>query len=179
MNRQRGMTMVELVVAIAVTGIIIAFLGTAIHQIITVSGYGNDRLTAGHELQNAAHWFNSDGQRAKAATGGTGLKLTMTDNSSVTFALVGTELRRTASSYGLEPTIIPTEITPITLREVGAELPRAKTGYTMVLARNIASASFTVDDRLVTMSLTATPPGRYGVSENGTYRVYLRPAEEV
>ena len=64
MNRQKGMTMVELVVAIAITGIIVAFLGTAIYQIITVTGYGNDRLTAVHELQNAAYWFNLDGQEA-------------------------------------------------------------------------------------------------------------------
>jgi prepilin-type N-terminal cleavage/methylation domain-containing protein len=148
MNGQKGMTMVELVVAIAVTGIIIAFLGTAVHQIITVSGYGNDRITAGHELQNAAHWFNNDGQRAKAATGGTGLELTMTDNSTINFTLVGTQLRRTTS------------------------------GGEMVLAQNIAGASFTVADRLITMSLTATPTGRYDVSESGTYYVYLRPAEE-
>jgi Tfp pilus assembly protein PilE len=147
MNGQKGMTMVELVVAIATTGIITAFLGTAVYQILTVSGYGNDRLTATHELQNAAYWFNIDGQEAKAATGGAGLSLTMSDNSSVAFRLVGTELRRTRS------------------------------GYEMVLARNIASASFSINGRLITMSLTATPPGRYGVSENGTYRVNLRPAE--
>jgi prepilin-type N-terminal cleavage/methylation domain-containing protein len=178
MKGQKGMTMVELVVAIAVTGIIIAFLGTAIHQIITVSGYGNDRLTAGHELQNAAHWFNNDGQRAKTATGGTGLELTMTDNSTINFTLVGTQLRRTTSVDTLEPVVIPGDITPIISREVDAGLPRAKVGYTMVLARNITSASFTVKDRLITMSLTASLPGRYGVSESGTYRVYLRPAEE-
>jgi type II secretory pathway pseudopilin PulG len=148
MRGQKGMTMVELVVAIATTGIIVAFLGTAIYQIITVSGYGNDRLIAAHELQNAAHWFNIDGQEAKAASGGAGLALTMTDNSSITFTLVGTELRRTTA------------------------------GGEMTLAQNISSAFFSIDDRVITMSLTDTPPGRYGVSENGTYRVCLRPAEE-
>jgi prepilin-type N-terminal cleavage/methylation domain-containing protein len=147
MNRQKGMTMVELVVAIATSGIIIAFLGTAIYQIIPVSGYGNDRLTATHELENIAHWFNIDGQGAKAATGGSGLALTMADNSSITYTLSGTEMLRTAS------------------------------GYQMTLARNIAVALFSINARVVTMSLTSSPPGRYGVSENGTYRVYLRPAE--
>jgi predicted small secreted protein len=147
MMGQKGMTMVELVVAIATTGIIVVFLGTAVTQIITVSGYGNDALTAGHELQNAAYWFNNDVPGAKAATGGTGLALTMTDNSSITYTLSGTEMRRTAS------------------------------GYQMVLARNITAAHFSIDSRIVTMSITSSPPGRYGVSENGTYRVYLRPAE--
>ncbi len=147
MNGQKGMTIAELVVAIATTGIIVVFLGTAIYQIFTVSGYGNDRLTATHELENVAHWFNIDGQGAKAAAGGPALALTMADDSSITYTLDGTEMRRTAG------------------------------GYQMTLARNITSASFSIDARTVTMSLTASPPGRYGVSESGTYRVYLRPAE--
>jgi prepilin-type N-terminal cleavage/methylation domain-containing protein len=145
MNGQKGMTLAELVVAIAITGIIVVFLGTAINQIITVSGYGNDRLTATHELENVAYWFNNDGQEAIAATGGASLALTMADNSSITYTLAGTEMRRTAG------------------------------GQQMTLARNITDANFSIDSRLVTMSLTASPPGRYGVSENGTYRVYLRP----
>jgi Tfp pilus assembly protein PilE len=173
MNGQKGMTMVELVVAIATTGIIVAFLGTAIYQILTVSGYGNDRLTATHELQNAAHWFNIDGQEAKAATGGTGLTLTMTDNSTISFRLVGTELRRTRSTLAIEPTIVPVK----TIEAISAEPGPTKIGQAMVLARNITSASFSINDRLITMSLTAMPSGQYGVSENGTYRVHLRPAE--
>ncbi len=177
MNGQKGMTMVELVVAIATTGIIVAFLGTAIYQIITVSGYGNDRLTATHELQNAAHWFNNDGQEAKAATGGTGLQLTMTDNSTIYFRLVGTELRRTRRTLTIEPTVIVPGPTA-TITAIGEESEKKKIGQAMVLARNISSASFSVDNRLITMSLTATPSGRYGVSENGTYHVLLRPSEE-
>ena len=145
MNGQKGMTIAELVVAIATTGIIVVFLGTAIYPIITVSGYGNDRLTATHELENVAHWFNIDGQGAKAATGGTTLALTMGDNSSITYTLAGTEIHRKAG------------------------------GQEMTLARNIASANFTIDARLVTMSLTSSPPGRYAVSASGTYHVYLRP----
>jgi hypothetical protein len=147
MNGQKGMTIAELVVAIATTGIIVAFLGTAIYQIFNVSGYGNDRLTATHELENIAHWFNIDGQGAKAAAAGPALALTMADDSSITYSLAGTEMHRTAG------------------------------GSQMTLARNITSASFSINNRTVTMFLTASPPGRYGVSENATYRVYLRPAE--
>ncbi len=148
MNGQRGMTLVELVVAIAVTGIIVAFLGTAVNQISTVAGYGNDRLTALHELQNAAFWFNRDGQRAVTAIADSALQLTISESSLITYSLVGTDLRRTAG------------------------------GDQMVLARNIVSADFSVDNRVVTMSLTSSPAGRDNVSENGTYKVYLRPSEE-
>jgi prepilin-type N-terminal cleavage/methylation domain-containing protein len=147
MKRQEGMTMVELITAIAVTGIIVVFLGTAIYQILTVSGYGNDKLTALHELQNAAYWFNTDGQEAKTATGGSQMVLTLSDNSTVTYSLVGTELRRTAG------------------------------GPQMTLAQNISSASFAINNRVATMNLISAPVGTNNVSENGTYMVYLRPVE--
>jgi prepilin-type N-terminal cleavage/methylation domain-containing protein len=147
MNAQKGMTMVELIVVIAVTGIIVVFLGTAIYQIMTVTGYGNSRLIAAHELENAAYWLNRDGQQATAASGGSALALTLSDNSSVTYSLAGTELRRSAG------------------------------GDIIALARNITSLNFSVSSRVITMSLTSSPEGRYDASANGTYRVYLRPSE--
>ena len=139
--------MVELITAVAVTGMIVAFLGTAIYHIITVSEYGNDELTALHELQNAAYWFSEDGQEAKAAVGGGQMVLTLTDNSTVTYTLVGTDLQRTAA------------------------------GQQMILAHNISSANFSVNNRIAAMSLTSAPPGRNSVSENGTYLIYLRSVE--
>ena len=142
--------MVELITAVAVTGMIVSFLGTAVYHIITVSEYGNDEFTALHELQNAAYWFNKDGQEAKVATGGgSQLILTLTDNSTVTYTLDGNNLQRTA------------------------------VGQQITLARNISNNSsiFSVNDRLVTMRLISAPPGRENVSENGTYMIYLRPVE--
>ena len=145
---EHGLTMVELIIATAVTGIIVSFLGTSIYQMLTITEYGNSRLTAMHELQNAAHWFNLDGQRAISANANGELLLTISESSSITYSLVGTELRRTAG------------------------------GDYMTLAKNIASADFSIDNRLITMSLTSAPEGRDSVSENGTYQVFLRPAEE-
>ena len=146
-RNEPGFTLVEMVIAVFITGIIVSFLGTAIYQIFTVAEYGNDRFTALHELQNAAYWFNRDGQQATTATGGSTLALTLSDNTTVTYSLSGAELRRTTG------------------------------GTPMTLARNISSASFSVTDRLITMQLTAAPPGRDSVSENGSYQVWLRPSE--
>ena len=147
MKDQRGFTLVELVMAIAITGLIVSVLGTAIFQIVNVTGYGNDRMIATHELQNAAHWVCLDGQGASSASGGTELVLTLPDSSSITYRLEGTKLRRTAD------------------------------GLKMTLARNISSISFSVEDRTVTMEIVSTPRGRQGVVEQGVYRVHLRPAE--
>ena len=148
MKGERGFTLIELLIAAAVTGLIVSVLGVAIYQIITVTEYSNDKMTAMHELQNAAHWFNIDGQRASAASGSNELVLTLPDDSSITYALVGTELNRTADDSQ------------------------------MTVARNITSATFSVQNRTITMNLTSSPVGRQNVSEQGAYKVYLRPTEE-
>lgn len=147
-KEEQGFTLVELLIATAITGLIVSFLGTAIYQIITVTEYGNDRMIAMHELQNAAHWVSLDGQMASAASGGNELALTLPDDSSITYSLVGTELRRTAGESQ------------------------------MALARNISDISFSVENRIITMTITSSPEGRANVSEQGTYKVYLRPTEE-
>lgn len=144
MKAQQGVTLVELIVALAITGVIITFLGTVIFQVVNVTGYGGDRLTASHELENASFWFNFDGQQSVSANVSSGLTLTLSDNSTLTYTLSGNELRRTVgSSY-------------------------------ITLARNVASLNFSLNGRVVTMTIIDTPTGGYAVSENGTYRVDLR-----
>ena len=146
MKGQSGLTLTEMIIAVAITGIIVVFLGVAVFQIVKVSAYGNDELTALHEMQNAAYWFNLDGQEAKTATVGSQLVLTLTDNSTVTYSKSGTNLQRTANSQ------------------------------VMILARNITNINWTVNSQLVTMNLTSAPTGVSSVSENTTYIVYMRPA---
>lgn len=142
---ERGFTMVDLVMTTAVAGLIISFLGTSIYQIFTVTEDGHDRLTARYELQNAAHWFRLDGQRTESATGGGELVLTLADNSTITYSLTGTELQRTTESGQ------------------------------RTLAKHITNADFFIGNRVLTMSLTSSPQGGDKVSENGTYKVSLRP----
>lgn len=146
MRDEHGFTLVELLVVVAITGVIVTVLGTAIFQMLTVSGYGNARLTALHELQNAAYWFNLDGQMSVTATGGSSLTLALPTGETITYVTAGTQLRRTLGSS------------------------------TITLAQNISSAGFSVSGRVVTMNITSAPPGRTQVTEQGTYSVNMRPA---
>jgi prepilin-type N-terminal cleavage/methylation domain-containing protein len=148
MKTEHGFTMVELLVAVAILGLISSVIGVAIEKMLTVPEYGDDRITAMHELQNVAHWFGRDGQMAIDASGGEQLVLTLADNATVSYTLEGRELHRIAGTSN------------------------------RTLAGNIASASFSIQDRLITMNITSAPEGRWGASENGTYQVCLRPAPE-
>ena len=148
MRQERGVTLVEILLATAVAGVVLNVIGAVIHEVVTVTEYGNDSVSATHELQNISHWLSVDGQKALAATGGTGLVLTLPGGSVITYGLEGTELHRVTG------------------------------GSEMILAWNISDASFSVEDRTITALVTASPPGRQGVRQQGTYRVYLRPTGE-
>ena len=145
MKRQSGFTLPELLVTMAITGALATVVGSSVFHIFNVTEYGNDRLQALHELQNAGFWLNNDGQMAVSAVGDGTLVLTLPTSATVTYALSGTNLTRTSGSS------------------------------VITLAQNISSVSFTVSGRLVTMDLTSAPAGRPNVSEQGTYVVYLRP----
>lgn len=147
MKEEQGFTLVELAIVIAITGFIVGVLGVAIHQIVTIPEYGGARITAMHELQNTAHWVGIDGQMSKSASGGNQLILTLADNSTISYVVEGTELHRIAGTSN------------------------------RTLAKNITSANFSIQNRIITMNITSAPVGRWSVSENGTYQVSLRPVQ--
>jgi prepilin-type N-terminal cleavage/methylation domain-containing protein len=146
-KRERGYTLVELLVTLAISGIIFTAVGSAIYQLSTVSGYGNDRLTANHELQNSAIWFSRDTQSAWQVSAGKNLKLSLPEDRSVTYSLEGKDLVR---------------------REKDSSL---------VLARNISAVGFAVNGGLVSMNIESSPAGRAEVIEKRVYQVCFRSFE--
>ena len=139
--------MVETLIAIAIATAVAGVLGTAIYQLIGTTNQGNDIMTATHEIQNAAHWVALDGCMASAASGGAELELTIPGDSTVTYSLSGTEFTRTSD------------------------------GSQLTLARNISGVSFLADGRVVTMNITSSPDGGWGMSRQGIYKICLRPSE--
>jgi prepilin-type N-terminal cleavage/methylation domain-containing protein len=144
-NGQQGFSLAELLVTIAITGVLFSVIGTVMFQMSNVSGGGNDKLTIWHELQNVTDQLETDCQEALTASGGSTLVLTYPAGGTVTYAISGTNLQRSSGTA-------------------------VKT-----LAQNIASLNFTVTGRLVGMNIVSTVSGRTGSSEQLSSLVNLRP----
>ena len=150
MNGERGYTLIEMLVAMVVTGLIGTMLVLGVQQILSVPEKGNDQVAALHDMQGAAYWFGVDINSAEAAScDTTSLNLTLPDSSFIRYLWSGDMLHRYVNGVG------------------------------MTLATSIDSMNFTVEDRLVTICIIEAPESRWDISENQTYKVAMRPSGEV
>jgi prepilin-type N-terminal cleavage/methylation domain-containing protein len=146
MKSQRGYGLVEFLVAVTITGILAVLVGVAVPQMTSVPEKGENQVDALHALQNVIHWVGFDAGSAKSAVGGGSLTLTMPDGSVISYSRTGNSLFRNSS------------------------------GVNQMVAGNITDIVFTVESRLITMTITATPEGRFGINESRTFQVAMRPA---
>ncbi|MBN1160781.1 MAG: prepilin-type N-terminal cleavage/methylation domain-containing protein [Dehalococcoidales bacterium] len=147
MKGERGYTLVEGLIAIAITGFLVTALSIVVQQMVVVPERGDDQIDAIHPVQNAAHWLTLDGQTAESASGGSSLMLTLPNENIITYTFSGDKLFRLYGSSN------------------------------RTIADNVASANFTVLDRVIYMTIATLPDSRWNISENYTYRAYMRPTE--
>jgi prepilin-type N-terminal cleavage/methylation domain-containing protein len=90
-NSQKGFTLVEVMMAMAITAVILTVITTALSQVMSISWSGHKRMDAIKQVENALFVINRDAQVASSistASPGNWLVFTMTDNSTVTYKIV-------------------------------------------------------------------------------------------
>ncbi len=107
-NSQRGFTLVEALVAMAIASSITGAISTSIHQVFTSHAQSMAHMTAIKQVENAVFWLSRDVQQAQVVdpgpTSGFPLNLTWVDwdgvVEQVTYTLEGGELERAYSTGG-------------------------------------------------------------------------------
>jgi prepilin-type N-terminal cleavage/methylation domain-containing protein len=145
-RREAGFTLVELIVAVALLGLLAATMGGLIFQIIQTTETGYEESVTNYELQNVGYWFHRDVQDTTAVTTGASLVLTQADNSTRTYLVSGTDLLRQSD------------------------------GPTLTLSQNVSSANFSRSGQVVSMTVVIAPSGRQAISRETTLSATMRPS---
>lgn len=161
--RQKGMTLLELMAAMAIVGIIMLGVVALIYNEARGTAITRTSVTAGHEISYAARWLSQDGWMAES----TNLVEGADPVDSLTLNWI--ERRDFAniphcSSYYLS----------------GTQLLRDYDGAVTTMARKISNIEFSQVGSLITVSIDCSPQwaGDSAKTVRKTYRIYLRTANE-
>jgi len=167
--RQKGFTLVELLVALAVGSLVIVGALGAIHQVVWGTSRTNSQVVVLTDVHQAALQLKKDLQMAQSADfdlpDGSAVKLGWTDYTS--FGDLEPEERIHTSSYELFGN---GELRRIYDYEKPSET-------TSIIGRNITSVDITqdpVDDRVINVIITTTAGDMTPRSETLEFSVYLR-----
>jgi prepilin-type N-terminal cleavage/methylation domain-containing protein len=163
-KNQKGLTLVELLIVIAIAGMITAALIGVLFQVLIVSSRTSNRMTAVRQVQQAGFWISPDVQMAQNVTLGTssGFPLTLTwkeeggtgVSHNVTYELINMSggLKRLEREHYIGNETSPDSIT--------------------IVAEYISGTSCSYTDPVLTFNVTATVGEE---SQTRTYEVKRRP----
>ena len=157
---ERGMTLTELLVVLAITAMITGILVTVIYQIFNITDWGNDELVVQHDLQNAATWLNRDVLSASSAEISDSQMMTLT----VPYSITGTSILTRTITY--------------TYSEAEGTLTRYSGASSLIIARHVDSNPFSptgviMGPDVITVSLSS---GEGDVAGNSTLTLAMRPS---
>jgi prepilin-type N-terminal cleavage/methylation domain-containing protein len=164
--KQKGFTLIEMVAAIAVGGMLLAGALASIYQVVWGSARTNDQVIALNDVNYAAMWIRRDLQMAQETNLIDGdpvpqssLELRWVDNT----GWATDETRNHSANYTLS----------------GTKLLRNYDGTVSVVGRYISSIGFTQKGRVVFCTITSTGPGVTKRDEPLRFSVvtHLRPEE--
>lgn len=149
---QRGITLLETVLSLAIVVLISGPLAMTIHQVVASTRLSSDKTAAYHDLEIASIWIGRDAAMAAStdlvndAPAVDAMSLSWTED-------FGGVVTPHSSSYYLS----------------GTSLQREYDGSLIAVARNVTDVSFSISNRLLTVVITSSPQRSGKVSEQGTY----------
>lgn len=153
LRRQDGITLVEMLVAVAISSMVAAGLGTALHQFLTTSERTRVAQGALHDVQNTGHWLTIDGKKATSTS--------LADGETATDAMT--------LAWSIDSIVHN-----ITYYPEGDELKRNNDGAVITVARNVSDVSFSRSGQLITVNLESSPAGRWDYNKNASFNIWIR-----
>ena len=167
-NNEKGFTLIEVVVAVALTAIIIGVIVTSVFQVFILNVRTSNHMNAVTQVQSAGYWVSHDAQMAQdvdaSGTSGSLLILTWADWSGNEYQVI----------YTLE------DMTTSTLKNLQRSYSIngavTETGF---IAQYVdpTNTNCTVTDDMLTLNVTATVgTDPHAQSETRVYEVIPRPS---
>ena len=155
--KQRGMTLIEILMALGISGVIIGGLAASIYAITSVTGRGNAEITLLRDIQSASHWISNDVRMAR--------DVTLTGGVPANGIILGWDDSQENPHS-------------CTITRTGKELIRNLDGVSSTIAWNVSSVEFSMNDDVLTYALTSETEGRWELTKEITGQVNLRAWEE-
>jgi len=159
--RQRGFTLVEILLALAVTGVILVGAVLSIHQFLFTTARSNSLVVVLDELNRAALQLKRDLQSQDSSN--------ITDSDNLT-------LSWSNNTYFESENQTTSHLVNFTLSDTGV-LVRDGANTISVVARHIESISYTDYGTYIEVDITATSPTFPYKSETLSFSVYKRRQE--
>ena len=156
--RQKGFTLVEVLVVLAVSGVLLTGLITSIFQVTVFTGRSNSQVVALADVNYAALRIKRD--------------LMMTQNTNLTDNVSQDSVWLGWTDYTSFETGNQTHSSSYALS--GTELQRNYDGTVSIVGRNITSIGFTKDGRVIDVVITATGAGVPERSKTLKFSVLIR-----
>ena len=160
--RQKGFTLIEVLVVLAVGSVILVGIVLSIHQVVWGTGRTNSQVVALTNVNYAALFIRKDIQ--------------MSQNTDLPDGVPRSSVRLSWTDYtGFEPEDERKHVCTYALS--GTDLQRTYDGTPSIAGRNITSVTFTEDaqdDRVVNVVITATGTGFLQRSKTLEFSVYMR-----
>jgi prepilin-type N-terminal cleavage/methylation domain-containing protein len=158
--KQKGYTLLELLVVISITGFIVLVIGSSFAQIMRGRVDIAQKSVAMTDIDNAAHWLTRDLVLAQT--------ISLTEGAPATSNMTLNWSDRTAWAAD-EGTVMHS----VNYALSGTRLLRNYDGEVSTIGRYLTTANFSIDGKVFTITLTSRP-GQPGSTVTRNYEIEMR-----